>query len=64
MFSHYQHMDINMLLSIVNMKLRNEQQPLADFCIRYQIDQAILLQRFAEHHFAYDAQQNQIKVSA
>ncbi len=54
-------MDINMLHSIVNMKLRNEKQTLKDFCSEYQIDQSALLQRFDKIDLLYDAEQNQFK---
>lgn len=61
MLTNYQKMDINMLLSIVNMKLRDEQQSLENFCIRYQLDKALLLQRLASHAFIFDETQSQFK---
>lgn len=61
MLDNYKTMDINILLSIVNMKLRNEKQPLAGFCSRYQMQQSTLLQRFEQHGFTYHVQQNQFK---
>lgn len=63
MLSNYQKMDINMLLSIVNMKLRNEKQTLEAFCITYQLEQVTLLERFKSHSLIYDATQNQFKKS-
>ena len=48
-----------MLLSIVNMKLRNEKETLNDFCIIYQVDQKILLQRFEQNNLTYDQIHNQ-----
>ena len=61
MLSNYQKMDINMLLSIVNMKLRNEKEMLEGFCIHYQLDKNLLLQRFKTHGLTYDKKQNQFK---
>ncbi|MCP4320566.1 MAG: DUF4250 domain-containing protein [Alteromonadales bacterium] len=54
-------MDINMLHSIVNMKLRNEKQTLKNFCCEYQIEQSALLQRFNKIDLIYDVEQNQFK---
>lgn len=54
-------MDINMLLSIVNMKLRNEKQTLEHFCVNYQLDKDFLLQRFIDHSLTYDMEQKQFK---
>ncbi|MCP5078593.1 MAG: DUF4250 domain-containing protein, partial [Psychromonas sp.] len=51
-------MDINMLHSIVNMKLRNEKQTLKNFCCEYQIEQSALLQRFNKIDLIYDVEQN------
>ena len=61
MLDNYQTMDINILLSIVNMKLRNEKQQLAVFCNRYQLDLTILQHRLESNGFVYDAQQSQFK---
>ena len=61
MLESYKTMDINMLLSIVNMKLRNEKEPFHDFCITYQIDENALIERFKTNHLHYDATQNQFK---
>lgn len=61
MLENYQSMDINILVSIVNMKLRNEHQPLEDFCKRYQLEMMRLLQRLEQNGFFYDAQQSQFK---
>jgi len=64
MLSNYQMMDINILLSIVNMKLRNEKHTLDDFCISYQLDKTILCQRFEHHHLTFNEAQNQFKKTA
>ncbi len=59
--SNYKTMDINILHSIVNMKLRNEKQTLNNFCSEYQIEQSALLQRFNKIDLIYDVEQNQFK---
>jgi len=61
MLESYKTMDINMLLSIVNMKLRNEKESLQDFCITYQIDESMLIERFKTKGLLYDTTQNQFK---
>ena len=61
MLESYKTMDINMLFSIVNMKLRNEKESFHDFCITYQIDEEILIERFKTNHLHYDATKNQFK---
>ena len=61
MLTNYKKMDINMLLSIVNMKLRNEKSTLEQFCRIYQLDKQVLQQRFERHGFIFDAQQRQFK---
>ncbi len=58
---NYQNMDINMLFSIINMKLRDEDEDLAGLCARYAIKQDILVARLAEKSFLYDPQTNQFK---
>lgn len=61
MLENYQKMDINMLLSIVNMKLRNENQTLENFCITYELNRDRLIQRLKDHDFIYDPTNNQFK---
>ena len=61
MLESYKTMDINMLLSIVNMKLRNEGEDLDGFCRRYQIDPALLIARLSEKQLSYDPTHNQFK---
>jgi len=62
MLENYQTMDINMLLSIVNMKLRNEGENIDGFCRRYQIDKTLLIARLSEKQLTYDTAQNQFKL--
>lgn len=61
MLSSYTTMDINILYSIINMKLRNEKQTLEQFCNHYQLTQQVLVQRLQNNDMIYDAQQNQFK---
>lgn len=61
MLENYKKMDVNMLLSIVNMKLRNENQTLEDFCITYELDQSILTERLKNNGFVYDQSHTQFK---
>lgn len=62
MLENYKKMDINMLLSIVNMKLRNEKQTLENFCLTYQLDKSELTTRLEQHGFIYDLTDNQFKI--
>lgn len=61
MLENYKKMDVNMLLSIVNMKLRDEKETLENFCITYELDKTKLKERFAENGFIYDLSNNQFK---
>ena len=61
MLENYKKMDINMLLSIVNMKLRDEKETLENFCITYELDKTKLKERFTENGFIYDLSNNQFK---
>ncbi|TEW53434.1 DUF4250 domain-containing protein [Psychromonas sp. RZ22] len=62
MLSNYKNIDISILVSITNMKLRNEGQTLDDFCIRYEIEKEILVERCNKNNFIYDEQQRQFKI--
>ena len=61
MLENYKKMDFNMLLSIVNMKLRNESETLEDLCATYEIEKSLLLERLAKHDFVYDQEHHQFK---
>ncbi|MEG3755812.1 DUF4250 domain-containing protein [Psychromonas arctica] len=63
MLENYQKMDVNMLLSIVNMKLRNEQKTLDDLCSTYEMDKPMLKARLASAGFIYDLSNHQFKQS-
>jgi hypothetical protein len=61
MLENYKKMDINMLLSIVNMKLRNESKTLDDLCATYEIDKPLLVERLEKNDFVYDPAHHQFK---
>lgn len=53
--------DPYMLLSMINMKLRDEYQDLDDLCKSFDIDKASLIEKLANIGFAYDSSTNQFK---
>ncbi|MEL0628467.1 DUF4250 domain-containing protein [Psychromonas aquatilis] len=61
MLENYKKMDINMLFSIVNMKLRNENQSIADLCTTYDLDANTLTRRLKDNGFIYDPAHKQFK---
>ncbi|MGJ8582164.1 MAG: DUF4250 domain-containing protein [Psychromonas sp.] len=63
MLENYKKMDVNMLLSIVNMKLRNEQKTLDDLCATYEMSKETLMERLAAAGFIYDLSNHQFKQS-
>lgn len=54
-------MEVNMLLSIVNMQLRDRYDDLADLCQAQEIDQTALEARLASGDFHYQPQQKQFR---
>ncbi|MDE6668075.1 MAG: DUF4250 domain-containing protein [Muribaculaceae bacterium] len=50
--------DPNMLVSLVNMKLRDEFPDLADLCLSLGVDEADLKQRLADAGYHYDRNAN------
>ncbi|UBO75719.1 DUF4250 domain-containing protein [Aeromonas rivuli] len=54
-------MDVNMLLSLVNMQLRDHYADLDDLCRAQDIDRAALEARLASGDFHYQAQQKQFR---
>ncbi len=54
-------MDVNLLLSIVNMKLRDEFESLDDLARFYEIDPHALEQKLKEAGFEYQKPLNQFK---
>ncbi|WP_440903268.1 DUF4250 domain-containing protein [Catenovulum sp. SX2] len=59
--NNYQNMDVNLLLSIVNMKLRNSQISLEELCSEYDMNKDILISRLAKLNLSYDPASNQFK---
>ena len=47
------------LLSYVNTKLRDECKSLDDFCDRYEIDKALLINKMREINYSYNSSRNQ-----
>jgi hypothetical protein len=54
-------MDVNMLLSLVNIQLRDHYADLDDLCRAQDIDRAALEARLASGDFHYQAQQKQFR---
>ena len=54
-------MDPYILLSAVNLKLRDHYSSLEDLCATHEIDQAILEKRLKDLGYKYDREQNQFK---
>lgn len=59
--SNYQTMDPFMLLSICNMKMRDEELDLEGLCRNYDLDQEILTKRLRAAGFEYDAKTRQFR---
>ncbi len=53
--------DVNMLMSIVNMKLRNDFSSPAALCNSLELDDHILSMRLKESGFEYISEQNQFR---
>ncbi len=58
---NYLTMDINILLSIVNMKLRDEVDSINALCQRYDLEQVALEERLNRAGWYYVAASNQFK---
>ena len=54
-------MEVNMLLSVVNMQLRDRYDDLDDLCKAQEIDQAALEARLASGYFHYQPAQKQFR---
>ncbi|PJG58509.1 DUF4250 domain-containing protein [Aeromonas cavernicola] len=54
-------MDVNMLVSVINMQLRDQYEDLEDLCKAQDLDQAALVSRLAAAHFHYQPQHKQFK---
>lgn len=53
--SNIERMDVNLLYSIVNMKLRNDFNDLDDLCLSMDIDRGVLESRLQSAGFCYSA---------
>lgn len=60
-FDNYKSMDPYILLSAINLKLRDDYSSLEDLCATHEIDQALLEQRLKDLGYTYDKEQNQFK---
>ena len=58
---NYLNMDVYMLLSAVNMQLRDEFESVSSLCSYHEIDEAKLKERLQEAGFPYVKEQNQFK---
>ena len=58
---NYLSMDVYMLLSAVNMQLRDEFESVSSLCSYHEIDEAKLKERLQEAGFTYVKEQNQFK---
>lgn len=54
-------MDVHILMSIVNMKLRNEFSTLSLLCVRFELDEQVLTGRLEKAGYAYASEQNQFR---
>ncbi|WP_246201870.1 DUF4250 domain-containing protein [Budvicia diplopodorum] len=58
---HFQNMDPHLLLSIVNMKLRDQYPSLNDLARSYDIDANALCRKLSEAGYEYQPTNNQFK---
>ena len=58
---NYLNMDVYMLLSAVNMQLRDEFESFSSLCSYHEIDEEKLKERLQEAGFTYVKEQNQFK---
>lgn len=59
--SNFANMDPHLLLSLINMKLRDEFESLDDLARYYDIDAQALITRLKTVGFEYQAKQNQFR---
>lgn len=60
-FMRYQSMDPYILLSAINLKLRDHYKSLDDLCAAKEMDREKLCQRLKDLGYTYDPEQNQFK---
>ena len=56
-----QSMDVHILLSIVNMKLRNDFTSLTRLCQSFELNQTLLENKLNKAHYEYQASLNQFR---
>ncbi|WP_348686157.1 DUF4250 domain-containing protein [Aeromonas bestiarum] len=59
--NNFATMDVNMLLSLINMQLRDRYDDLDDLCKAQDLDQATLIARLASGDFHYRPDQKQFR---
>lgn len=59
--NNFATMDVNMLLSLVNMQLRDRFDDLDDLCKAQELDKAALVARLASGDFHYQEDQKQFR---
>lgn len=59
--SNFKSMDVNMLFSITNMKLRDDFESLTEFCKYYNINQKEFESKLAEGGYNYSKENNKFK---
>lgn len=59
--NNFATMDVNMLLSLVNMQLRDRFDDLDDLCKAQDLDKAVLVARLASGDFHYQEDQKQFR---
>ncbi|ABK39903.1 DUF4250 domain-containing protein [Aeromonas hydrophila] len=59
--NNFATMDVNMLLSLVNMQLRDRFDDLDDLCKAQDLDKAALVARLASGNFHYQEDQKQFR---
>ena len=59
--NNFATMDVNMLLSLVNMQLRDRFDDLDDLCKSQDLDKAALIARLASGDFHYQEDQKQFR---
>lgn len=61
LFNDIESMDPNILLSIVNMKLRNESRNFEEFCSYYNLDPKKIQNKLEKIDYKYEKDTNQFK---
>jgi hypothetical protein len=59
--SNFSSMDVHMLMSIVNMKLRDEHGDLGNLVRAFDLDKAALIEKLATGDYHYNEQNNQFR---